>query len=240
MLVPSFSKAFGQLGEPRSRKIVLRAVALTLVIFIVLIWGANWLVGDIAYTGWEWLDGLLQLGGTMVLILVLFFVFPVVSSVFISIYLEDIAVAVEEQHYPDDAPGRSADLKATVMLSLRFAAVMLALNLLCLPLYIILFFIPPFNLLLFYALNGYLLSREYFELVSARHMPPQDIRRMRRRHLTRLWVAGAVIAFMLTVPLLNLVAPIVATAAMVHIFKSLNAAKGEPAAQVPIRKLSGS
>ena len=57
MLVPSFSKAFGQLGEPGSRKIVLRAVALTLVIFIVLIWGANWLVGDIAYTGWEWLDG---------------------------------------------------------------------------------------------------------------------------------------------------------------------------------------
>ncbi len=227
MLVQSFIRALKQLGEPGSRLIVLRAVGLTLVIFVLLLAGGNWLLGDITITGWDWLDSMLQLGGFFVVVVVLFFVFPAISSIFIAIFLDDIAEAVEKLYYPDDPPGKSADVKASLTLSLRFAVVMIGLNILCLPLYLILFFFPPFNLLLFYALNGYLLAREYFELVGARHMTPAELRRTRKAWVGQLWLAGAVIAFLMTVPIVNLIAPIVATAAMVHIFKTLERRQGQ-------------
>ena len=35
---------------------------------------------------------------------------------------------------------------------------------------LLLIWLPPINLFIFYGLNGYLLSREYFELVALRHL----------------------------------------------------------------------
>ena len=97
----------------------------------------------------------------------------------------------------------------------------LGLNLLALPLYLLLLFVPPFNLFVFYLLNGYLLGREYFELVAARRLDTAGVRRLRRAYRGRLLLAGAVIAFLLTVPIVNLVTPIIATGFMLHVFEGL-------------------
>ena len=107
---------------------------------------------------------------------------------------------------------------------------MLLLNLLALPLYLLLMFLPPTGLILFYCLNGYLLSREYFELVGGRHLDLAGLRKARKKNTWAIFPAGVLIALMLTVPILNLLAPLVATAAMVHIFKALGA-RGDIAAQ---------
>src|SRR3546814_18267334 len=56
----------------------------------------------------------------------------------------------------------------------------LILNLLVLPLYLVLIWIPPLNLLLFYLLNGYLLGREYFEMVAVRRLDLAAAKRLRR------------------------------------------------------------
>ena len=57
---------------------------------------------------------------------------------------------------------------------------------------------------------------------------------MRKAHRGRLFLAGIVIAFLFTVPGLNLVAPVIATAAMVHLFENFRrvrpaASQGRPA-----------
>ncbi len=80
---------------------------------------------------------------------------------------------------------------------------------------------PPLNLFVFYGLNGYLLGREYFELVAARRFDMAGVRRLRRAYRGRLLLAGAVIAFLLTVPIVNLVTPVVATGFMLHVFERL-------------------
>jgi hypothetical protein len=82
-----------------------------------------------------------------------------------------------------------------------------------LPLYLI----PGANLPVYLALNGYLLGREYFELVAGQRLPPREMRRLRREQRGRLWLAGVVIAAMLMIPGFNLVAPVVAIAFMVHL-----------------------
>ena len=80
---------------------------------------------------------------------------------------------------------------------------------------------PPFNLVLYYLLNGYLVSREYFELVALRRMDPMAVRAMRQRSRGKVLLAGILLTFLLTIPIINFLTPIIATAFMVHVFYSL-------------------
>ncbi len=94
------------------------------------------------------------------------------------------------------------------------------------PFYLLLIFLPPFNLILFYGVNGYLFGREYFEIVALRRQNPAAAKRLRRRYRGRLFLAGILIAVMMTIPIVNLFAPIVATGFMVHVFEDLKRRAG--------------
>jgi uncharacterized protein involved in cysteine biosynthesis len=93
--------------------------------------------------------------------------------------------------------------------------VVIICNIIVLPLY----FIPVINLFVYYLLNGYLISREYFQMVAIRHHEMEEVTRLRKTNASELYLMGIVIAFALTIPILNLIAPIIATAAMVHLYK---------------------
>jgi CysZ protein len=97
--------------------------------------------------------------------------------------------------------------------ALQFTAVMVLLNLLVLPLYLV----PVVNVVAFYGINGYLLSREYFDLVALRRLDARAAQRLRQAQRGRLFVAGLLIAGLLTIPLVNLLAPLIAAAFMVHV-----------------------
>jgi CysZ protein len=44
---------------------------------------------------------------------------------------------------------------------------------------------------------------------------------LRRRHGRTLFTAGLLIAFLLTIPIVNLLAPLIGTAVMVHVFETI-------------------
>ena len=71
--------------------------------------------------------------------------------------------------------------------------------------------------------NAYLLGREYFELVALRHVDGLTAKRLRLRYSGRIFVAGLVIAAFVAIPIINLLAPLFATAFMVHLYKSIAA-----------------
>ncbi len=230
----ALAKAFGQLSDPAFRRVLVRSVLAALVVFIA-VWIVAWLglswAGD-ALSGWvaaqepggfwvkvvEWVFGA---AGVVAVLVASFFLFPGVMLVVLSLMLDDIAQAVERRHYPELPPAREQPIGEAVVAALAFAAVMLLLNLLALPFYLLLLFVPPLNLFVFYLLNGYLLGREYFELVAARRFDAAGVRRLRRKYRGRVMLAGVVIAFLLTVPIVNLVTPIVATGFMLHVFERL-------------------
>ncbi len=217
----AFVLGFDQLGERRSRGVLVKALGLTLVLYVVLAVLLGWGVTHLPRFEAGWANTLAELFSGLGVLLGLALLFPAVASAFIGLFLDDIADAVERQHYPADPPGRALAAGPALLGSLRFLLVMIALNLLVLPLYVLMLWFPPINLFIFYGLNGYLLSREYFELVAWRHVDRPTARRLRKRNQGRLWLAGAAIAFLLTIPVISLAAPIVATAAMVHLFKRL-------------------
>lgn len=221
-MLSAFSKALRQLPEPEFRSVLWRAVALTLVAFVVVIVGFHFAVAAIPLTGIGWLDAVIVWTASVAVVPALFLLFPSVATLLISLFLDDIAAAVERRHYPDAPAGRPLGIADSAAVGLRFAGVVILLNLVVLPLYLV----PAINLFVYYGLNGYLLSREYFELVALRHLDAAAAAQLRRTNRGRLFLVGVVIAFLLTVPIVNIIAPLVAAAFMMHVFMALRAGGG--------------
>lgn len=214
------------MGDRRFLAVVLKAVALTVLLLAGVSWLAGWAatllptdLGDWPLVGQVTLPelGLQGLAVGTVLVASIFLMIPV-AAIFVGFFLDDVAGAVEARHYPALPPARSAGLIANLMNALRFAGVVIGANLLALVLYIV---SGPLAPLVFYAVNGYLLGREYFELVAARHMSFPDAIALRRRHWLRAWAAGILMAIPLTVPVMNLLVPVLGVASVTHQFHRL-------------------
>ena len=222
-MIRSFSLAIRQLPDPAFRRVLLRALLLATIVFVGLaavVW--FFLAGTDFFTFWL-LETIIDVLGGVAVVVVTWLLFPAVASFFVTLFLEDIVGAVEERHYPDDPPPHTIPLSTTVVVSLRFTTVALALNVLALPFYLLTFWFPPFALALFYCLNGYLLSREYYELVALRRLDARAATSLRKANRQRLFLAGVIITFLFTVPIVNLFASVIGVAAMAHLFHSLHA-----------------
>ena len=82
---------------------------------------------------------------------------------------------------------------------------------------LILLIIPGVNAIIFLVVNGYLLGREYFEMAVRRHVSTETAIMLRQKHGPRLMLYGLAVAGYLAIPILNLTAPLFATAMMVHL-----------------------
>ena len=65
------------------------------------------------------------------------------------------------------------------------------------------------------------MGREYFEVVALRRLDAAATRAARNRFGLRVFLGGVMIAALFSLPLVNLVAPVIATAFMVHVFEAL-------------------
>lgn len=225
-------KAIGQVpADRRLRRVVWRAIAVALAVFAAL-WAAAWWVLEWAGTALgDWLAGggfwqevigwLVSLGGLAGVLVASFLLFPAVIAVALSLFLDEAAGAVEARHYPDLPAAREQPVGEAVRDVLGLAAATVVANILVLPVYLALSFVPPLNVFVFYGLNGYLLGREYFEQVAVRRLPRPEVQALRRRYSGRIVLAGVVVAVMLTIPVVNLLTPVVATAFMLHVFEGL-------------------
>jgi len=176
---------------------------------------------NVTYFGWDWLNSALEIGGFLLFFALLILTFSSMATLISSIFLDEIANAVEERHYRNDTPGQSTRFLESLSTSVRFIGVTILLNILALPFYLIALFIPPLFAFIFFGLNGYLLSREYFELVSLRHQDAKSAQQLRKTNRMKIFFAGVVIALFITVPVVNLFVPILATVFMLHIFKAM-------------------
>jgi CysZ protein len=206
---------------PPFRAVLLKCVGFTIALLVLLIVAVEWTFSHfVQWPGWiettiEWLGGLALVAGSIFLI-------PPVTSLIAGLYLDDIAAEVEKTHYPTDPPGRELPVLQSIGLALRFFFIVLLVNILAL----FLLLIPGVNLIAFYVGNGYLLGREYFELAAMRHMPPGEVKRLRQEHRLTVFLCGLIIAGVASVPILNLITPIFATAFMVHMYKDLTRRAG--------------
>jgi uncharacterized protein involved in cysteine biosynthesis len=209
-------KAFSQASDPTFRRVIIKGAAAAIVLFIVLVGAAAWGFEHLALTGIGWIDQSIAAIGGIGAVIVAGLLFPGAMVAVQGIFLDDAALAVESRHYSDSI-GTAPPFARALWGSLRLAGITIVLNLLVLPFYLL----PAVNLIVFYGLNGYLLGREYFELVAMRHMTFENARALRRRNRGTMFVAGVTIAVLFTVPVLSWFMPAFAAAFMVHVFEDV-------------------
>ena len=152
----------------------------------------------------------------------MFLMVPVASAI-TSLFLDDVAQAVENVYYPALPPVPRASFAEGLRDTLAFLALLIGANLAALVLYVWVPFASPF---IFYAMNGFLLGREYFQLAAMRREGRAGARAMRRRHGAEIWVAGCLMALPLSIPLVNLLIPILGAATFTHLYHRLAANEG--------------
>jgi uncharacterized protein involved in cysteine biosynthesis len=224
-MLTALLRAFMALGAPALRRVVALGFALAALSFAFLWLAAAAVLYDAARFAWRPLDWLVEALGGLAVLALSWLLFPAVATLMMGLFLDRVAAVVEALDYPDKGPPRRRPIVETIAAPLRLGALTIALNLLALPLYLS---VPGMNLILFLALNGYLLGREYFDVVALRRLDVAAAGAMRSRFGGRVFIGGVAIAGLFAMPLVNLVAPVVATAFMVHLFEALLRAEPHP------------
>jgi len=234
VILADFLRALRQLGDRRFRRVLFLGLALTVVllfaIYAAFLGLVNWITPDqLTIPGLgevTWVNDLLS-GASIIFMLVLsvFLMIPVASA-FTSLFLDDVADAVEDRHYPQLPPAVRVGFFDGLKDSVGFLGVLILANIVAFAIYA---FFLPLGPLIFVLLNGYLLGREYFQLVALRRLTRAEMRAMRRRHGIQIWLAGALMALPLMVPLVNLLVPVLGAATFTHLFHRL--ARSGPSAR---------
>jgi uncharacterized protein involved in cysteine biosynthesis len=227
MIFGDFAKALGQLGDGRFLRVMLLGIALAAALLTGAYAGLLWLIEtftpgsiEIPFVGpVGGLDTLLSWGSVLLMIVLSMFLMIPVASAFSGLFLEDVAQAVEDRHYPGLPPVARQRFGDVLIDTANFIGLLLALNTGALLLYP---FVGPFSPLLFWGMNGYLLGREYFTLVAMRRLGRDGARAMRRAYGLRIWAAGVLMAAPLSIPLINLAVPVLGVATFTHLFHRLS------------------
>lgn len=222
-LIADFGRAVAQLRDPRFLGVLLKALAITVIGLALVFWavmaGLGWILPESVALPWigpvRFLDDLASLAAVgLMLVLSVVLMVPTAAAV-VGFFLEEVAEAVEAEHYPGLAPVAGPGLSAQIGDALRFFALVVAVNLAALVVYLLL---PPLAPFVFWLVNGFLLGREYFQLVAMRRLGPEGAARLRRANAGRIWLAGTAMAVPLSVPVLNLLVPILGVAVFTHQF----------------------
>ncbi len=218
-MLSSFEKTLAQLFSKPFRSVLIRSLGLTIGLFVAIGFAAEGALRYFAAIPNEWLSTLAAVATGLGIFFGAIFLLVPITSLFAGLFLDEIAGAVEARYYPGDPPGRELPIARSLVIAAKFTLVVILVNIGVL----FLLLLPGINLVIFYIANGYLLGREYFELVALRHHPYAQARRLREKYRLRVFLSGLLIAFLVSIPILNLLTPLFATAFMVHQFKRIEA-----------------
>ncbi len=212
MLVPLL-RALSQLNDPVFLGVVWRSLALSLAAFLALLAACIWLVQDlVGQPGWiGWLSG--ALGGLGAGLLALWLFVPA-ALLIATLYIDRVSAAVERRFYPGLPAPRGAPLSVQAWDGVALGGQVLALQALSLVAAIVL---PGVGLLLGWLVTGWAIGRGLFVGVAMRRMGRDEALRLYARRRLFVVAPGVALALAGTVPLLNLLVPVVGTAAMVHV-----------------------
>ena len=233
VIFADFAKALGQLGDRRFLRVMFIGVALTIVLLVtvtgVFLWGIDALTPDELMIGdfpIRWVDDLISWAFIGIMLAASVFLMVPVASLFTGFFLEDVAAAVEARHYPDLPPVHRIPLGDTIRDSVNFFGVLVAVS--AVAAIVALIFLP-FAVPIFWVVNGFLLGREYYQMVAMRRFRAWEeagcfkagANAARKRNVGPAWVAGILMAAPLSVPLINLFVPVLGVATFTHLFHRL-------------------
>ncbi|MCK0119155.1 EI24 domain-containing protein [Loktanella sp. F6476L] len=228
MIFDDFFKAIGQMPDPRFRRVLWLGIMLTIALLVGAYALILWFISATTSEGIEipgvdgpvtWIGDLLGWGSLAIMLVLSVLLMVPVASAITSLFLDDVAQAVEDKHYPHLKPVPRVPFFDGLRDTVNFLGVLIGANILAIFAYMAL---PFLSFAIFYGLNGYLLGREYFQVVAMRRLGHQGAKDLRKQHKGQIWMAGCLMAVPLSIPLINLVIPILGAATFTHLFHRLS------------------
>ena len=205
--------SIGQITDRAFLGALLWSVAWSAAVFVALRLAVVWAVHDLlALHGWQaWLSDVL--GGIGASLLGLWLFLPL-AALIATLFIDRIARAVERRFYPTLPPAPGAPLHVQVLDGLALAGRILLLSVLALVLVLLL---PGVGLLLAWGIGAYAIGRGLFMMVALRRFNRAAALRLYWANRPVVLAQGAIMALASYLPGVNLLIPILGTAAMVHV-----------------------
>ncbi|HEX5508552.1 MAG TPA: sulfate transporter family protein [Pseudolabrys sp.] len=225
-------KALAQMFTAPLRGVLVKAIGLALILIVVIGIGlervfsafaengANWAeatYGFAPHAAWQLLAWVLSVMAGLGILTGALFLMPAVTAFVGSFFVDDVADAVEREHYPAEPRGNALPFVRAVIEGMKFAALALIVYACALPFMLF----AGLGVVILFLANAYLLGREYFELAAMRFRSADEAKLLRKQHAGYVFVAGMMIALLVSIPVVNLTTPIFAMAFMVHVHKRL-------------------
>lgn len=218
----SLALGLGQLLDGDVLRVLLKSLAVTLVVFVLVATGGwfllDWLLDwggldDTMFAGAGALRGALSL---VLSLLGLWLTWRIVAMAVVQFYADEVVQAVERKHYPEEAKvARELSFGEQLRVALAAAGRALLANLIALPFALVLLFTGVGTFAVFWLVNAVLLGRELQDMVWLRHRhQPDEAAPVGKGE--RLLLGGA-IAAMLAVPLAHFIAPVLGAASATHL-----------------------
>lgn len=213
--------AWHDLLRARILGVVALGVGLTLMLFVALQALIFWALGRLApetlslpWIGAVPLAPALSWSSLLLFPVMSIFLMAPVAAGFSGLFAERVADAVEEIHYPA-ARGLPIDFWAGLAESLAVVGAVILVTLVTL---LLTPFLGPLASVLFYGGNGWLLGREFFQMAARRHLQAPQATALRRGLAAPVTTLGVLVALLLTVPVLNVLVPVLAAAGFTHLY----------------------
>ena len=143
-----------------------------------------------------------------------------VASAITSLFLDEVAQAVEDKHYPHLPQVRSVPFGEAMRDTENFLDVLVGANFLALFLYVLFFIRGTVNLL---DAERFLIGPRNFTLAAMRRVGRSQAKVMRKQHRGTIWMAKTLMAIPLSIPFLNLTIPILGAATFTHLYHRISA-----------------
>ena len=228
MILSDFLKSVAQFDDPKFRRVLWRGMGLTIVLLIAACLLVNFGINQLLSSAWaanlignqSWLGALINVGGVLFTIALSIWLMVPVTSAIIALFLDEVAQAVEARHYPHLPKQTATKLQDQILVGIRFLGILLLANIGALILSMIVPLLAPF---VFWATNGYLMGREYFQMAAMRRMPRAQAQELFQRHQGSIWTAGILMAIPMSIPLEGLFIPTLGAATFTHQYERLRA-----------------
>ncbi|MAH84366.1 MAG: hypothetical protein CBB68_08555 [Rhodospirillaceae bacterium TMED8] len=214
-MISAVIRGIRQLSDPAAQRVLWLSVGITFFASAILCITIGTLLLKTELFEAFWLESVTDTFGGALTLVIIWLLFPSIISGVMGLLLDSIVEAVEAEHYHNLPKSAKPSLSNSLSQSAKLFASMVVINILLLPF----IFLGPIFLFVYFCTNGYLLGREFFEMVASRRLPPEQVRAMRKHRQGALIIIGAFLTALMTIPIINLLTPIIATAAITHLFE---------------------
>ncbi len=221
-MLRALSLTLGQIGDRAILGVIAKSLAMTLLIFAVLVIGAVFATRALVATYYGWDVGVSTAAAAAAglgVIIGAWLLFRAVAIPVIGLFADEVVAEIEARHYPAAAQiARPATVAHSLRLAFASFARLILLNLLAVPLYAVLLFTAIGPVILFIIINALLLGRDLGEMVAVRHLGAQARKDWLRVTRGERAIMGLIVTGIFMIPIINLIAPIVGAGMATHLF----------------------